>query len=233
MRKVLVALLACVGMTLLAAPAPADVVIDDFTTTTNFNPPPVVGTSLRMAGSPALVTPDVGTNIWGGTRTVTFGAVSGGPADFISGLIAGNFFNYSSTLGANSNLKLDYSNGVPSNWTGFSALEISIMGFDFGNGNPLPVAVTIGDGSSGTANASLNAAGNFNLVFPLASFVGADLTNIKNVSLDFAANEGHDFKVGPIVLKGGVIPEPMSMLVWTTVGLVGCAFGWRFRRRIA
>lgn len=213
--------------------AAADIVIDDFSSTTLLGPSPVFGMFVNPGSLGPTTVNDTGASVFGGGRNVTLGAFGGSAGEYVTATVAAGMMKYASTNGGNSSLTLAYG-GPAINLTGHGGIELQLMSFDFAYSTPMSIQVALFDGANAAVGTStVSTAGSFPVDFPFATFSGIgalSLATVQSITVFFDAQVAHDFNVGPIVAYQQVIPEPASVAVWTLVGMVGLVVARRWLR---
>jgi hypothetical protein len=125
------------------------------------------------------------------------------------------------------NLQLLYNNngaGLAANVTPFFGISVPLLNLDLGNAPQLDVTATLNDGTNSASDTvTVTTSGGQNLLIPPGAFAGLDLTNLQSILIQFFAGPDTEFDVGAIRI---LTPEPLALLGWTVVLLVGFA-GWR------
>jgi hypothetical protein len=226
-RRSLVALtlLCLLGLTAPAAQA-APITIDDFSSPGSFGGAGVtlgaVGTTGLVTDGPPLAGVVEGANATRGT-TLNFDAglgtvnltLGGGDLSYTStGTADGSF---SLLYDANATLVIDLTDNATNNTFGVGVGS---------NTAGTPVTVTLTDDALNFFSLTLPTTGApGDLLFPLAGFVGIDLTQIQSILIAVNPAAGASITLTAVVAT----PEPASLLVFATMGLV--AIGYRSIRR--
>lgn len=202
---------------LLAGPAAADIIIDDFSSIGDPNQWPVVVNTINTVD---ILESGLG-NVIGGTRhssiRATYLDIPG--LDFVQAAIVPNFgmiLDYSSTSGARGDWNLLYDNGgegLNADFSGLTDIILDFGRFDFANGQPLPIVVTLFDQQgSAQLNKSLTTPGPQSINFALNDFIGInsiDLANVTAVSVFLDPGIAVDFRLGRVY----GVPTPASMML--------------------
>ncbi len=213
------------GMTSAAC---ADVLIDDFSSVDDPTPWPVVITTIDSIDINELGL----TNVIGGSRhstvRATFLETLG--LDFVQAAIVPNFgmiLDYSSTAGARGDWDLLYDEdgaGLNADFSAITDIMIEFGRFDFANGQPLPVTVTLFDGNSAALlTRSLDSPGPQTLSFAMSDFSGIgllDLAHLQSISVFLDPGAAVDFRLTQIY----GVPAPASLAL---LGLGAAAIGGR------
>lgn len=207
--------------------AQAAIVIDSFSAIdTDFTPWPVMQTTV---GSVNVHETGVA-GVLGGVRdtTTTLESVTIAGVDFMRTAIvpgAGVILDYAASAGADGELALLY-NGDGSLHADFSSelsIDMSFTEFDFAFGAPLPVTITLSDGTnSATLSKSLNASGPGNLSFAINDFSGiggVDLTDVTSVTVALDPGVAADYRLTAITTT--TIPSPGALALLAMSGIAG------------
>ena len=125
-------------------------------------------------------------------------------------------FDFNSSAEANGAVSFLYAGGgnLGADLSAQFQFEVVFTIFDFAGNAPLPVTITLDDGSNtAMGTAALVAAGSQTLVIPFASFAGIgsiDLSSIDSIRVDLDAGEGVDMRISEIRTA---IPAPASLAV--------------------
>ncbi|MCH7873487.1 MAG: PEP-CTERM sorting domain-containing protein [Planctomycetes bacterium] len=122
--------------------------------------------------------------------------------------------DYTSTVGANGDLRLAYVGDFTADLSGDAEIQIDFTGFDLGNVTPMAVTVTLGTGGN-AANLThlLTATGAQTTVFSFSEFTNInkiDLASVDALIFEFDPGDGGDFRIGGI---GSVVPEPATLVL--------------------
>jgi len=220
-RYVLTSLLAG-AMT--AGTVSADAIIDDFSSVDDPTPWPVVISTLTSVD----VYESGLTNVIGASRHSTIRAtfLEELGLDFVQAAIVPNFgmiLDYSSTAGARGDWSLLYDNngaGLSADFGAITDIMLDFARFDYANGQPLPIVVSIADTVNVAAlSHSLNSSGPQTMIFCLADFVGigsVDLANVQSISVFLDPGVAVDFRLSRIY----GVPSPGSMVLLATGTLI-------------
>jgi hypothetical protein len=224
---------ACVAVASLCfgaftAPLTAGVIIDSFDSIAAPNPWPV---ELNDEGIQTVF--ESGLSVLGGTRQthIEVFAVGIPGVDFVSVNIAAGagLFDYNSTVEADGSVSLLYNAGgagLNANLQSQFGIAIEFTEFDFAGQVPMPVSITISDGTSeATHTLSLTPFGPHTLTFTFADFANfgqIDLASVQSVLVEFHPAIGVDFRIAQIMT---VVPAPGAFALLGLAGLIG------FRRR--
>lgn len=202
---------------LLAAPVSADIIIDDFSSVGNPDPWPVVVNSITTIHVSELGL----SNVIGGTRhsaiRATFLERLG--LDFVQAAIVPNFgmlLDYSSTSGARGDWNLLYDAagaGLNADFRSITDIVLDFGRFDFANGQPLPILVTLSDGQNqANLTRSLTAPGPQSAFFVLADFQGIhniDLSRLHSIEVFLDPGIAVDFRLSRVF----GVPHPGSLVL--------------------
>jgi hypothetical protein len=138
--------------------------------------------------------------------------------DFVEvNIVESGFFDYTSSAGADGATGLRYDahdGGLHENLPGNGFLQIDFVYFDFANGNPMPVTVTLDDGTHDASRVeSLTVPGAQLLTFYFADFTDidlVDLTDVYSIDIDFEPGMAVDFRIQQIITD---VPEPGSLIL--------------------
>ena len=213
--------------------------IDNFDSSLLLTPPPVPASQVDTFSPGPNIHFDSGagvTSVFGDSRRVELGAFSGGVTDSNGVSIGGGIISYSSSNSGDSSLRLTYDAGAPTvDLSGEAGVMFDVITFDFANGVPLPITVTLDDGTN-TAfiNASASAATPpgipFEMEFADFTNIGSvDLSAVQSIDFFFDAQVAHDFDIDSI--RTFQIPEPTSIAIWAVLGMLSVAGAIRLRRR--
>ncbi len=202
-----VALLSCANVR-------AGMVIDSFSDVASPNPWPVSTTVPAVL--PVFETGLTG--VIGGTRLTTQSAfffdIVG--LDQVQTNIVPKYgvLDYSSSVGANGDLRLAYVGDFEADLTGDLFFQIDFLGFDLGSKSPMPVKVTLGDGATTTSlTQTLTTPGAQSVLFNYSEFDGigaVDLASINAMLIEFDPGSGGDFRIGEIK---SAVPEPNTLVL--------------------
>jgi hypothetical protein len=197
------------------------VIIDDFT---------IADAAVAIAPTgPVIDGPTGGVGDLPAIRTLT--ATNVGTAGSIGSVSigAGNAF-MGATNNAMSTQTLSYSFASESFVAG-DQLQISVTGFNAGNSGTPSVVVSATDGSAVTDSLPLQLfSGNGVLFFDLGSLTN-DITDIVNFNIQFNTQDGVDFTLDEGIIVTSSVPEPVSIALWSVLGLAVAAFAWRRSKR--
>lgn len=210
-----------------AVPASADIIIDDFSSVGNPDPwPVVVGTITTIHVSELGVS-----NVIGGSRAsavrATFLEHIG--LDYVQAAILPHFgmiLDYSSTAGARGDWNLRYDAdgaGLNADFRSITDVVLEFGRFDFANGQPLPILVTLSDGQDqATLTRSLTAPGAQSVFFALADFAGiqdVDLAGLQSIEVFLDPGLAVDFRLSRVY--GVPHPGSFSLLALGTLVFAG------------
>lgn len=197
------------------AGARGGLVIDNFSDAGDPNPWPI-----SLTTPPAVQTVVEGglTGVLGGTRLTSLSAFffDNVGLDEVQVNIVPSFgvLDYSSSIGANGDLLIAYVGRFNADLTGDALIQIDFAGFDLAGGSAMPVAVTLGNGSTtASLTRTLSAPGQQSLEFNLLDFQGInqiDLGSVNGLLVEFDPGPGADFRVNGI---SSVVPEPPTLLI--------------------
>jgi len=219
--------LSLVASALAAGSAVADVIIDDFSTVANPTPWPVVINTLTSVD----VYESGLSNVIGGVRHSTVRAtfLEDLGLDFVQAAIVPNFgmiLDYSSTAGARGDWNLLYDSGgagLNADFSSITDIVLEFARFDYANGQPLPVLVTVDDGVNfASLSQSLSTPGAQNMFFTLNNFAGigsVDLSNLQSISVFLDPGMAVDFRLSEVF--GVPSPGSIALLAAGTLILVG------------
>lgn len=204
------------------------IVVDDFTETTLGWP-----FAQTTVGSSGL--DEAGINVLGGSRHTTVTAESLAILGLDSVAIAivpdPGIFDYTGSAGADGSFSLFYdgpAGNLNADLSSLAAFLIDLLLFDLGNGQPMPVTVTLDDGANtATGTAFVGTSGGQTLSMPFASFTGIEslnLTSVDSILFEFDPGLGNDLRLGAIT----VVPAPAGLALLAGAGLLGP----RRRRRV-
>lgn len=209
------------------APASADVIFDDFSSVGDPNQWPVVILTIDSVD----VFESGLSNVIGGTRhsTVRSTFLEEPGLDFVQAAIVPNFgmiLDYSSTAGARGDWELRYDAngaGLNADFTGITDIILDFGRFDFANGQPLPVLVTLSDGQNqASLTRSLTTSGAQSLFFALADFGGIgllDASSLQSISVFLDPGVAVDFRLSRVF--GVPSPGSLALLTLGTVVVAG------------
>ncbi len=209
---------------LLTVSASADIIIDDFSSVGNPNPWPVVINTL----STVHVTELGLSNVIGGSRHSTIRAtfLEEPGLDFVQAAIVPNFgmvLDYSSTSGARGDWNLRYDadgQGLNADFSSQTDIVVDFGRFDFANGQPLPVTLTLWDGANfASLERSLNGPGAQSLIFSFDDFNGIgnfDLSQVQSLDMFLDPGLATDFRLSRVFL----VPSPGSLALLAVGSLV-------------
>lgn len=223
-----------------AVPSRADVVIDDFRSTSYPYPTPTGLLQGAVGYSTITESGLAGADTIGGARTVTIAVSSAASmGDFANVRVGGSpsastgSLSYASTTGADGSLTLSYGLGGPgldADLSGMGSIDVGLLDFDRANGLAMPVTLRLVDmdGVESELTVDVTSAGAQTLSFSLAEFSSLDLSRIRGIELTFEAALSSDFRLSSI---RAVVPEPPGLAL-LGVGMAGLAgFSWRRRLR--
>lgn len=211
----------------VAGSASADIIIDDFSSVGNPTPWPVLISTISSVD----VLETGLSNVVGGTRYSTIRAtyLEELGLDFVQAAIVPNFgmiLDYSSTSGAIGDWNLRYDangSGLHADFTTIDDIVLDFGRFDFANSAPLPVLVTLFDGSNyATLSRSLVAPGPQGLHFEFADFSGIgllDLGQIQGVGVFLDPGLAADFRLSSIT--GVPAPGSLALLAFGSLAVAG------------
>lgn len=223
-RSMFCALSAAVGISLASA-ASADILIDDFSDSTN----PALWPLTVNSANPFVSGDESGvTGVLGGQRSVALSSlnmqVPGVDSATATLFPAAGLLDFISSSGGTASLELSYlSESITADLTGEAGIQIDFAAFDFASSTPMAVTVQVqSTGFSASLTQYLNAAGPQSLQFNFNDFSGIGNINfaaLTSISVTFNAEgvEGVDFRVSQI---GSYIPTPGSLLLLGVAGLV-------------
>lgn len=186
--------------------------IDSFTGTQSGAP---VSLTVTTAGGMDVASETGVPGVIGGDRTTTLtGAMFDAPGiDSASASIypSAGFLDYESSVGATASVKLQYGPGLAADFSSDDRIRIDLLDFDYANGIPMLVTVSLLEGlNASTFAQSLNASGpNPTFDFPFLSFPPVvNFAAIDSIEVSFAPGKAGDFRIGSITT---VVPEPASL----------------------
>lgn len=189
-------------------------VIDDFSDVITPSPWPLIITTPSV-----IVVSETGlTGAIGGERLTTLSVPFldlVGLDDVSVSVVSGvGMLDYTSTVGANGDLRLAYVGDFTADFSGDAEIHIDFTGFDLGNISPMVVTVTLWTGSN-FANLThlLTATGAQTTVFGFSEFANIskiDLASVDAMLFEFDPGDGGDFRIGGI---GSVVPEPATLVL--------------------
>lgn len=179
-----------------------------------------------QSGSPVSLTVSTVGPIGGASETGVAGVIGGDRTTSMTGVMfdaagidsasasifpAAGFLDYESSVGATALVTLNYGPGLAADFSADDRVRIDLLDFDFANGIPMLVTVSLNDGVNSASFAqSVNASGpnpNFDFLFsafpPVVNFAAID-----SIEVNFAPGKAADFRVGSITTE---IPEPASL----------------------
>jgi len=207
--------------------ASADVIIDNFSSVGDPTPWPVLISTISSVD----VLETGLTNVIGGSRHSTVRAtfLEEPGLDFVQAAIVPNFgmiLDYSSTSGAIGDWRLRYDAdgaGLNADFTLIDDIILDFGRFDFANGQPLPVLVTLFDGSNfATLSRSLTGPGPQGLHFEFADFSGIgslDLGHVQSVGVFLDPGLAADFRLSSIT--GVPTPGSLALLAFGSLAIAG------------
>jgi len=221
MRTVISASL-LVGM--MTAPVAADVIIDDFSSVGDPNPWPVI---VNAVGSVNVFEGGLSNVIGAARHSIVRATFLEEPGlDFVQAAIVPNFgmiLDYSSTSGARGDWDLRYDadgQGLNADFSALTDIVLDFGRFDFANGQPLPVLVTLSDGQNqASLMRSLNSSGAQSLGFAFMDFAGIgflDLGRVQSVSVFLDPGLAVDFRLSRVY----GVPSPGSLALLTLGSMV-------------
>lgn len=214
-----------------ASSASAVIVIDDFSDIEEPSQWPVV---LDTLGS-TMVEETGLSGVAGGSRvsTITADAFVDPGVDDVEVTVAASIgrLDFASTAGAEGSLGLLYDSqgaGLNLDFSGEEQIVLPFLLFDSANNAPMPVTVSVTDGSGTTASLTrmLTTPGAQFVIFEFDQFtrgITFDFADVDAIEIEFDAAMATDFRVGAI---STVIPAPGALAVFG-LGLLGA----RRRRR--
>ncbi len=205
----------------------ADIIIDDFSAVGDPTPWPVVINTITSVD----ILENGLSNVIGGMRHSTVRAtfLEELGLDFVQAAIVPNFgmiLDYSSTAGARGDWNLLYDRngaGLNADFSSITDIVLEFARFDYANGQPLPILVTVGDGVNFSAlSQSLSAPGTQNMFFTLSDFPGigsVDLSNVQSISVFLDPGVAVDFRLSQVF--GVPAPGSIALLAAGTLLMVG------------
>jgi len=210
-----------------AGSASADIIIDDFSAVADPTPWPVVIYTITSVD----IYENGLSNVIGGMRHSTVRAtfLEDLGLDFVQAAIVPDFgmiLDYSSTAGARGDWNLLYDSngaGLNADFSSMTDIVMEFARFDYANGQPLPILVTVGDGVNFAAlSQSLSAPGAQNLFFTLSDFprIGSvDLAHLQSISVFLDPGVAVDFRLSQMF--GVPAPGSVALLAAGTLLFVG------------
>lgn len=218
--------------TVAAGTASAQLLIDDFSSVGNPVPWPVTVNTLSSVNVLEVNL----SNVIGGSRYSTIRAtyLENLGLDFVQAAIVPNFgmlLDYSSTAGARGDWNLLYDNdgnGLNIDFSQQNNILLDFGRFDFANGEPLPVTLTLSDGVNfAELTRSLTAPGAQIMNFATADFsnIGLlDFAHLQSINVFLEPGLAADFRLSSIY----AVPTPGSIAL---LSLGTLAFAGRRRMR--
>lgn len=225
LRRIVTASL--VAGVLVAGSASADIIIDDFSSVGDPTPWPIEINTL----SSVHVYENGLSHVIGATRYSTVRAtfLEEPGLDFVQAAIVPNFgmiLDYSSTAGARGDWNLLYDSdgaGLSADFSSITDIVLAFSRFDFAEGQPLPVLVTVSDGVNYAAMShSLNTPGAQNMFFTLSNFPGigsVDLSSLQSIDVFLDPGVAVDFRLSQVF--GVPAPGSIALLAAGTLLVVG------------
>jgi hypothetical protein len=217
----------------LATTARADVVIDSFN---NVGAPNPWAVTLSAPGS-TTVTETGLAGVVGGVRATAITATMATSTDHVAVQVVpspSSIFDYSSDSAADGKVSLLYNGGVGGMNADLvqginNAITIRFLNYDFPGSTPLPVTLTVSDGTT-----TKTVAENYSQLSPPAGllafnfsdpgFSGIDFTAVKSLKFEFDPVEAADFRLN--FISATSVPEPSPALL----GLVALAGSFAVKR---